>query len=118
EYFSRAEMARRGPGGHVIRDPTARGLHMKLRFTPNHTVDATSIVLVQTVTAMKNYAPISSTLRWRRAPLKTSALIRPEKAQAPNTRPTRHIREAVSGRRRYRRARASMDIVISLRLGT
>lgn len=57
EYFSRAEMARRGHGGRVIRDPTARGLHMKLQFTPNHTVDATSIVLVQTVTAMKNYAP-------------------------------------------------------------
>ncbi|HKR10842.1 MAG TPA: hypothetical protein VJT15_02200 [Pyrinomonadaceae bacterium] len=35
-------------------DPTARGLHIKLEFTPNHTVDATRIVLVQTVTAIKN----------------------------------------------------------------
>jgi hypothetical protein len=35
-------------------DPTARGLHIKLEFTPNHTVDATKIVLVQTVTAIKN----------------------------------------------------------------
>lgn len=35
-------------------DPTARGLHIKLEFTPNHTVDATRIVLVQTVSAIKN----------------------------------------------------------------
>lgn len=35
-------------------DPTARGLHIKLEFTPNHTVNATRIVLVQTVTAVKN----------------------------------------------------------------
>lgn len=57
EYFSRAEMARRGPGGQIIRDPSARGLHMKLQFTPNHTVDARKIVLVQTVMAMRDYAP-------------------------------------------------------------
>jgi len=58
EYFSRAEMVRRHPNGRGrITDPTARGLHMKLQFTPNHTVDATSIVLVQTVTAMKDYEP-------------------------------------------------------------
>lgn len=56
EYFSRAEMGRR-EGGRVIRDQTARGLHIKLQFTPNHTVDATSIVLIQTVTAMKDGAP-------------------------------------------------------------
>jgi hypothetical protein len=35
-------------------DPKARGLHIKLRFTPNDTVDATRIVLVQTVSAIKN----------------------------------------------------------------
>ena len=35
-------------------DPTARGLHIKLEFTPNHTVNATRIVLVQTVSAIKN----------------------------------------------------------------
>jgi len=56
EYFSRAEMGRR-EGGRVIRDQTARGLHIKLQFTPNHTVDATSIVLIQTVTAMRDWAP-------------------------------------------------------------
>lgn len=57
EYWSRAEMARRDPSGRIIRDPTARGLHIKLQFTPNHTVDATKIVLVQTVMAMRDYAP-------------------------------------------------------------
>lgn len=35
-------------------DPTARGLHIKLEFTPNTTVNATRIVLVQTVSAIKN----------------------------------------------------------------
>ena len=35
-------------------DPSARGLHIKLVFTPNHTVNATNIVLVQTVAATKN----------------------------------------------------------------
>ncbi len=56
EYWSRAEMASRR-GGRIHRDPTARGLHMKLRFTPNDTVDATRIVLVQTVMAMRDWEP-------------------------------------------------------------
>jgi hypothetical protein len=35
-------------------DPSARGLHMKLRFTPMYPADATEIVLVQTVRTFKN----------------------------------------------------------------
>jgi hypothetical protein len=38
-------------------DPGARGLHIKLQFTPNHTVNATKIVLVQTVKAIRNATP-------------------------------------------------------------
>src|SRR5690349_15069598 len=37
-------------------DPSARGLHMKLSFTPNDTVNATNIVLVQTVKTTQNNA--------------------------------------------------------------
>ena len=37
-------------------DPSARGLHMKLSFTPNDTVNATNIVLVQTVKTTQNSA--------------------------------------------------------------
>ena len=54
EYYSRAEwFDPRRDGTHRI-DGTARGLRMKLQFTPNHTVNARKIVLVQTVTVMKD----------------------------------------------------------------
>jgi hypothetical protein len=48
-------------------NPSVRGANMRLEFQPNGTVDATSIVLVQTVRAVKNGQPyyLNETVRAR-----------------------------------------------------
>ena len=57
EYFSRAEWIHTLKSGRRVTYRDVRGLRMKLQFTPNDTVDAERIVLVQTVKVTKDDAP-------------------------------------------------------------